>query len=91
MVDLRTELRARNGASTSELVRKHGREAVADEIRDMIFYDLADDALKAAIHLGDSISLISGAAQVVQNGGYGEKAKELAKHPTLENLKKIYS
>lgn len=43
-------------APIEELVREHGRDAVIDEIGEMIYHDMAEWALTHAIAMGDEPS-----------------------------------
>lgn len=59
-------------------VGKHGREALLDEIGEMVYHDLASAALLLALELKDSV-LVRLAATVVSNsGGYSEASHKLA-------------
>lgn len=66
-------------APLEDLVREHGRDAVVEEIDEMIHHDMADWALTHALALGHE-PLIRSAATIVNNGGsYPAEAKALAR------------
>ncbi|MEK7083073.1 MAG: hypothetical protein AAB972_02785 [Patescibacteria group bacterium] len=74
-MDIQTCLR--QGVDAQKLVNQCGRQAVIDEIQELIVDDMADVALTAAIALDDR-RLVALASRIILCGNYGPKATRLA-------------
>ena len=77
-MDIRNALLS--GMPATSVAQSEGRQAVIEELWDMIGSDLADHALRAAIALGET-SVASHAARVIKcSGSYSQSANDLASH-----------
>ena len=67
------------GANMEKVIEIAGREAVIDELDEMIYHDGADLALEYGIQLNDPGLTRRAASVVSKSGAYSEESKEIAK------------
>ena len=68
-----------SGAPVAALVDINGHDAVAEELFDMCFDDIADLALAAAVQIGETRVARTAANIVLNTGSYLQQARDQAR------------